>query len=77
MIESLQNSRIKDLTRLQLARARKQTGQFSVEGAREIHRALKAGLEIISLFFCEDWLERSVEAKDCWSLVAEPGCVPP
>lgn len=71
MIESLQNSRIKDLTRLQLSRGRKQSGHFSVEGAREISRALSSKLNLISLFYCEQWLEKSQEARVCFEQVDE------
>lgn len=52
IITSLQNDRVKDLVRLRERRHRDRTGQFVVEGYREIRRAVDAGLELTTLYTC-------------------------
>ncbi|MEX0756827.1 MAG: RNA methyltransferase, partial [Acidimicrobiia bacterium] len=52
IISSPQNDRVKDLVRLRDRRHRDRTGQFLVEGFREISRAVEAGLRFESLFMC-------------------------
>jgi TrmH family RNA methyltransferase len=49
-IESVENPKVKDAVRLRERRARRKTGRFLVEGAREILRALDAGLRPATLF---------------------------
>jgi TrmH family RNA methyltransferase len=53
-ITSLQNQRIKDAVRLRDRRERDKTGLFLVEGYRELKRALDAGREMTSIFYCTD-----------------------
>jgi TrmH family RNA methyltransferase len=49
-IESVENPKVKDAVRLRERRAREKAGRFLVEGAREILRALGAGLRPVTLF---------------------------
>ena len=49
-IESVENPKVKDAVRLRERRTREKTGRFLVEGAREILRALGAGLRPVTLF---------------------------
>ena len=54
MIESFQNEKIKNLTRLiSDNRFRKKSGVFVVEGKQENERALKFGFEVQEFFICE------------------------
>jgi TrmH family RNA methyltransferase len=55
-IESLQNSTIKNLLKLQeKSRERKKQGLFVVEGKREIQLAIDGGYEITSLLFVREY----------------------
>ncbi len=54
-ISSLQNPRLKQLVRLRDRRARDETGQFLIEGYREVKRALDAGVELRELYTGTDW----------------------
>mgnify|MGYP005995366313 CR=1 FL=1 len=54
-IESLQNSVIKNILKLQeKSRERKKSELFVIEGKREISLAIKGNYSITSLLFCED-----------------------
>ncbi len=56
-IESLQNSTIKNILKLQeKSRERKKSGQFIVEGKREISLAIKGNYSITTLLFCDYFL---------------------
>lgn len=70
MIESLSNEKIKRVLRCQQKRGRKQLGLFSVEGAREIHRALKSGWSLDFLLVLPRLTESSADAKEVLSEVA-------
>lgn len=52
VINSLNNPKVKELTRLYRASDRRARGVFLVDGEREISAAVCAGWEIQSLFFC-------------------------
>lgn len=54
LITSTQNPRIKNLLQLEKARNRKKTKTFTIEGFREIERALKSGYQFESLFYCPE-----------------------
>jgi TrmH family RNA methyltransferase len=54
VISSTSNPRIKDLLKLSKSKERKESGLFVIEGYREISRAIKAGIEIESIYFCPD-----------------------
>ena len=54
-ISSFQNPTVKRLLQLQeKSRSRKKEGVFIVEGKREISLAIKAGFEIVELYFCAE-----------------------
>lgn len=52
LLTSRQNPRVKALVRLRQRSEREKTGQFLIEGHREISRALKAGYPISDLYSC-------------------------
>ena len=52
-ITSRQNVRIKEAAKLRAGRQRAKQGRFLIDGAREIGRALDAGVEVIEAFVCE------------------------
>ena len=54
-IRSLQNKKVKLAVSLRERRSRDKTGQFLIEGYREILRAINAGRVIESLFICPDF----------------------
>ena len=62
-ITSATNARVKAAVRLRDRRERETTGLTIVDGAREIGRALDAGVEIIDAFI-SDGVARSAEAED-------------
>jgi TrmH family RNA methyltransferase len=52
-ITSRQNPRVKDAAKLRDRKARERQGRFVIDGAREIGRALAAGIEILEAYVCE------------------------
>lgn len=63
MIESLQNEKIKYLTRLLTDnRFRKKSATFAVEGKQENERAMKFGYEPIEYFLCESIFDEDFPA---------------
>lgn len=59
-IESLQNSTIKNILKLQeKSRERKKNGVFVIEGKREISLAIKGNYTITTLLFCDDFLSEN------------------
>ncbi|SFJ50631.1 RNA methyltransferase, TrmH family [Myroides guanonis] len=56
-IESVQNPYIKSLVQLQeKAKARKQSNSFIIEGQREIQLAKKGGYELITILYCNEFM---------------------
>ena len=53
-ITSLQNPRVKSAVQLRRRRGREQQDLVLIDGAREIGRALSAGVEIVELFACPE-----------------------
>ena len=53
LITSRNNSRIKEAAKLRSGRQRASQGKFLIDGAREISRALDAGVEVDAAFCCE------------------------
>jgi TrmH family RNA methyltransferase len=53
-ITSAQNPRVKDAVRLRERRHRRLTGRIVIDGAREIARAIAAGVKLRELFVCEE-----------------------
>jgi TrmH family RNA methyltransferase len=62
-ITSRQNARVKEAAKLRDRKARERQGRFVIDGAREITRALAAGIEIVEAYVCEAPSD-SVEATD-------------
>lgn len=54
MITSTDNPRIKALAKLKSARERRRTGQFLIEGRREVERAAQSGVSIDLLLVCRE-----------------------
>ncbi|MDN3509647.1 MAG: RNA methyltransferase [Candidatus Neptunochlamydia sp.] len=53
-ITSLQNPKIKQVVKLRNKRERDQTQSFLIEGYRELSRAVKGGVPLVSLFYSPD-----------------------
>jgi RNA methyltransferase, TrmH family len=53
-ITSRQNTRVKDAALLRDRRERQLRGQFLVDGAREIGRAIASGIQCVEAFVCDD-----------------------
>lgn len=59
-ITSTQNPRIKQLTNLQQKSAeRRKSGNFTIEGQREVQRCLEAGYDITTLYICPEVMMQS------------------
>jgi TrmH family RNA methyltransferase len=52
-ITSRQNARVRDAAKLRERRARERQGRIVIDGAREIARALAAGVEVVEAYVCE------------------------
>lgn len=70
-ISSVQNPRIKDAVRLRDRRGRDRQNRFRIDGAREVSRALAAGIAVVELFVCLDWCEHP-EARDVLARCERP-----
>ncbi len=75
MITSTDNPRIKAIAKLKTARERRRSGQFLIEGAREVERAVAAGVEIGTLLVCPD-LPGTISPPDIPAEVLEVGVGP-
>lgn len=62
-INSLENKKIKELIKLQKAGFRKKTGQFLIDGLREIELAISADVSLIEIFYCPELAKKSLAAK--------------
>ncbi|MEX2140036.1 MAG: RNA methyltransferase [Pirellulales bacterium] len=71
MITSVQNPRVKAATQLRDARQRQKQGRIIIDGARELMRALQAGVEVVEVFLCEE-LCRSDDCRKLVETLAEP-----
>ena len=72
VISSVQNPRVKNLVRLRAGTHRRRQQRFVVEGYREISRALGAGWQTETLFFCDD-LFKAAESFELLHLAEEQG----
>jgi len=60
-IDSLQNEKIKNIVKLrETGRERKKQGLFLIEGWREINLAVKGGIEIANLYYCQDYIKKEL-----------------
>jgi TrmH family RNA methyltransferase len=75
VITSLQNPRVKAAARLRDARGRQTQGRIVIDGARELLRALQAGIEVLEVYVCKE-LCRSEECRGLLSALAEPVAQP-
>lgn len=72
MISSLDNKLLKKAIKLRTkSAARKEEGQFFVDGVREVKAALKARLEPEVVFFCKDFAKEVFKAPKLTELSAE------
>jgi TrmH family RNA methyltransferase len=71
LITSLQNPRVKDAVRLRDGRHREKQGRILIDGARELRRAIAAGVKMLEVFVCEP-LCHSDDARHL--LAALPEC---
>jgi TrmH family RNA methyltransferase len=67
-ITSRQNPRVKDTARLRDARERQRSGRFIIDGAREIMRAIEAGIRPLEAFVCDE-LCTSAESREAAAAV--------
>jgi TrmH family RNA methyltransferase len=71
IITSLQNPRVKDAVRLCDRRHREKQGRIRIDGARELFRAIEAGVRLVEVFVCE----RLCESEDAQRVLAKlSGC---
>ncbi len=77
-IDSPSNPRVKALVRLRTRRRRDREGRFLIEGAREVRRALDAGVDVEALYLCPDlgseperWDDADVEVVELGSAAFE------
>ena len=71
-ITSRQNPRVKEAVRLRDGRARQREGHFLIDGAREIIRAVEAGICCREAFFCDDLLQ-STDSRAAVAAVRSAG----
>jgi TrmH family RNA methyltransferase len=60
VITSPQNSRVKEAAKLRDARARGKQQRIIIDGARELLRAIEAGIELVELFVCDELCQSDV-----------------
>lgn len=65
-ITSLQNPRLKRAASLREARQRRKLGRFLIDGARELLRAMEAGIELEEVFVCP----AACQSKECHRALA-------
>jgi TrmH family RNA methyltransferase len=73
LITSLKNPRVRDAVRLRDRRHREQQGRILIDGARELRRALGAGVRVLQIFACEP-LCRSEDARHLLETLPVSGC---
>src|SRR5688572_28099856 len=71
-ITSRQNPRVKEAARLRTARARTRDSRFLIDGAREIARAVAAGIRCIEAFVCEELCD-SHDCQHGWKALESSG----
>jgi TrmH family RNA methyltransferase len=73
-ITSLHNPRVKEAAKLRQRRDRDKQGRFLIDGARELARAISAGVQLVEVFVC-DSLCQTPEARRTLELVDKSGAV--
>src|SRR5262249_25789817 len=69
LITSTSNQRVKDVAKLRDRRQREKQHRFIIDGARELLRAVAAGIELSEIFVCES-LCHSDDARQALNLLA-------
>lgn len=72
MITSLKNPKVVDAVKLMERRWREETGLFLIEGVRELSLALKSGVKLFRLFYCEE-LFRGDEEREIFRKALKQG----
>ena len=72
-ITSPQNPRVKDAVRLRDRRHREKQRRILIDGIRELHRAVGAGVRLVEAFVCES-LCQGDEAQRLLATLATSGC---
>jgi RNA methyltransferase, TrmH family len=72
-ITSPHNPRVKDAVRLRDRRHREKQGRILIDGVRELHRAIGAGVRLLEVFVCEP-LCNGDDAQHLLAALAESGC---
>lgn len=62
-LTSLKNDRVRDAIRLQTSRGRKQQQRIIIFGWREVERAARSGVDIVSVFLLPEWIARPTIEK--------------
>jgi RNA methyltransferase, TrmH family len=70
IITSIHNPRVKEAARLRERRQREKQGRLLIDGARELGRAIEAGVEVVEVFVCEP-LCQSAEARRALDLIGK------
>ncbi len=73
-ITSRQNDRVKDAVKLRDRKGRERQGRIVIDGAREIARAIRAGVEVVEAFVYEP-AASSADAHEAWELARTAGAV--
>lgn len=71
-ITSRQNARVKEAAKLRDRRSRERQGRFVIDGAREILRAVAAGIDVVEAFVCEA-LCVDAQAREAATSLGESG----
>jgi TrmH family RNA methyltransferase len=73
-ITSTHNPRVKEAAKLRQRSHRDKQGRFLIDGARELGRAISAGVELAEVFVCESLCE-SAEARKTLGLIGKTSAV--
>ncbi len=73
VITSPKNPRVKEAVRLRDRRQREQQGRILIDGARELRRALDAGVRAVVIFVCEP-LCQNEESQRLLAMLPQSGC---
>lgn len=72
VITSTSNQRVKDVAKLRDRRQREKQHRFLIDGARELLRAISAGIELSEVFVCES-VCHSDDAREVLNLLSQSG----
>lgn len=73
-ITSVRNPRVKEAVKLRQRSHREKQGRFLIDGARELARAISAGVELVEVFVCESLCQSSDTCKTL-DLIDKSGAV--